>query len=176
MLLEWTRNRKGARPRAGKPGAQFLPEWRKVAVPAIGAPYSERAIRTACRLAGAHGEVDIRLIYVMEVPRALAMATPLPGEEALAEQFLSQGREQAMQRGVPVGTDVIRGRESVETLLKYLKQNEYDLVILGSRADEVRGLPLSITREIFRRAPCAVLLDHMGAGEPEKEASPSTTG
>lgn len=173
MLLEWTRNRRGNRPRAGSQAAQFLPKWRKVAVPAIGAPYSERGIRAACRLAKGDDEVDIRLIYVMEVPRALAMATPLPGEEALAEQFLSEGREQAMQRGVAVGTDVIRGREAVETLLRYLKQNEYDLVVLGSRADEVRGLPLSITREIFRRAPCPVLIDHIGAGEPQAEGPPA---
>lgn len=170
MLFDWTR-RRGGNPNAGNQPAQFLPHWRKVAVPAIGAPYSERAIRTACRLAKGNDQIDIRLVYVMEVPRALAMATPLPGEEAFAEQFLSQGREQAIQRGVAIGTDVIRGREAVETLLRYLRQNEFDLVILGSRADEVRGLPLSITREIFLRAGCSAMLDHMGAGDPESDAA-----
>lgn len=172
MLRAWSRDGRAGKPRSGGQASQFLPPWRKVAVPAIGAPFSERAIRAVCRLADGNLGVDIRLVYVMEVPRALAMAAPLPGEEALAEQFLSQARELAMMRDVIVATDVTRGREAVDTLVRYLKQNEFDLVVLGSRADEVRGLPLSITREIFRRAPCAVLLDHVGAAELEAQTPP----
>jgi nucleotide-binding universal stress UspA family protein len=141
----------------------MLPAWRKIVVPAIGAPYSERAIQAACRLAEGVAGADVRLIYVMEVPRALAMATPLPGEEALAEQFLAQGREQAQSFDVPIVVDVIRGRIAIDTLIRYLTQHEIDLLVLGSRADEVRGLPVSITQEIFSRAPCPVILDHIGA-------------
>src|SRR5579872_3621734 len=158
MLLAWTKRGRDGRPRPG--GGQpmrFLPGWRKIAVPAFGAPYSERAIQAACRVVDGIESAEVRLVYVLEVPRALAMATPLPGEEAFAEQFLSQGREQAAGFDAFVTTDVIRGREAVDTLLRYLKQNEIDLVVLGSRADEIRGLPLSMTREILHRAPCAVL-------------------
>lgn len=149
---------------------RFLPAWRKVAVPAFGAPYSERAVQAACRMVDGIETAEVRLVYILEVPRALAIATALPGEEAFAEQFLSQGREHAAGFDAFVTTDVIRGREAVDTFIRYVKQNEIDLVVLGSRVDEVRGLPLAITREIFNRAPCAVLLDHIAA---EQETTPA---
>src|SRR5579883_1951186 len=162
MLKAWSIRGQGGRPRPGSGQAQrLLPEWRKIAVPAFGAPYSERAIQAACRVADGAAGAEVRLVYIMEVPRALAMASELPGEQAFAEQFLSQGREYTTGLGIAVTTDVIRGREAVETLVRYLKQNEFDLVVLGSRADEVRGLPVSVTREIFSRSPCDVLLDHI---------------
>ncbi len=173
MLLEWTKRGRDGRPRPGNGTAmRFLPKWRKIAVPAFGAPYSERAIQAACRVVDGVESAEVRLVYVLEVPRALAMATPLPGEEALAEQFLSQGRDQAAGFDAFVTTDVVRGREAVDTLVRYLKQAEIDLVVLGSRADEVRGLPLSVTREIFSRSPCPVLLDHIAAEtEPSSESA-----
>jgi len=175
MRLDWRLPGRPASDRAADTARMrhALPQWHRIAVPAFGAPFSGRSVRAACRLAqmsdGKTDGCDVRLVYVIEVPRALSIATELPGEEALAEQFLEQARQRAYLSGSTAMTDVLRGREAVETLIRHVRQSEIDLLVLGSRTDEVRGLPISLTRQLLARAPCAVLLDHIGGENAEED-------
>jgi nucleotide-binding universal stress UspA family protein len=99
----------------------------------------------------------------MDVPRALAIAAPLPGEEGDAEDILSAGQDIAAREGMRAGAEVIRGRETVDTLVKYVNQHNIDLVVLGFRPDELRGLTQGLCRELYQRVPCAVLVDYIPA-------------
>ena len=144
-------------------GAALLPKWRKVVVPATGAPFSVRSIRTACRLVDAAEGGEVRLVYVMEVPRALAIQASLPGEDAQAQNVLADGLDHARLYGAPASTEVLRGREAAETLLRYVSQQGIDMMVLGARPDEVRGLPSTLTAELFERLSCPIVLDYISA-------------
>ncbi len=152
-------------PSAGpKRAVQLLPLFRKIVVPATGAPFSQRALRTACRMAYGHSDVQIMLVYVMEVPRAFSLAASMPGEEALADNVLDSGAHLVREYGCTASTDVQRGREIADTLLKFVAQNDANLLVLGARPDTVRGVPINLARELYDRAPCPVILDYI-AGE-----------
>ena len=82
------------------PGGSLLTKWRHIFVPAIGAPFSMRAIQAACRLALNAPGAEMRLVYVIEVPRSFALEAALPGDEAMAEDALGYGVEAARSYGV----------------------------------------------------------------------------
>jgi nucleotide-binding universal stress UspA family protein len=151
---------------------QLLPRFRKVIVPAAGAHFAKRALRTACRMARLNADAEIRLVYLIEVPRAFAIAAMLPGEEALADDVLATGARVVEGFGCRVTTDIQRGREFGETLIKYLAQQDADLLVIGARPDGLRGLPLDLARDIYDRAGIAVILDY-NAGDPTSTAAPA---
>ena len=149
--------------KANVPGGCLLPQWRKIVVPAIGAPYSLRSIELASRILSDSPESELHLVYVIDVPRALALHAALPTEESLAQNVLANGLEAARSWGAPATTEVLRGREATETLLKYTLQSEADMIVLGARPDELRGLPSDVARDRVERAECPVIVDYIAA-------------
>jgi len=147
----------------GAPDEPLLPSWRKVVVPAIGQPYSMRSIEVACRLAADSPDSEVNLVYVIDVPRALALHASLPADESHAQNVLAAGLEATRSWGVHATTEVLRGREAIETLLKFAVEKEIDLLVLGGRPDELRGLTRATTREIVQRAECPVIVDYIAA-------------
>jgi nucleotide-binding universal stress UspA family protein len=137
--------------------------WKRVLVPAIGRPYSGRGIEVACRLARSSG-ASVHLAYVMEIPRSLVIEASIPDVEALAASVLHDGEEAARQYKVPVVSTIYRTRNASDGVLKLIKEAECDLLVLGARPDEMRGLPADLTKLLFETAPCEVVLDYI-AGE-----------
>ena len=154
---------------------QLLPRFRKVVVPAAGAPYAQRALRTACRLARMQAGAEVHLVYLIEVPRAFALAASLPGEEALADDVLSAGQRTVEGYGCAAISEIQRGRDLSGTLLKYLAQQDADLLVLGARPDGIRGLPLDLAREMYDHATVPVILDYI-AGDIPRAHETATTG
>jgi nucleotide-binding universal stress UspA family protein len=144
----------------------LLPRFRKLVVPAAGAPFSNRVIRKACRLARMNPDAEVHLVYLIEVPRAFALAASLPGDEAMADDVLSSGRRATEHFGVNVVTEIQRGREFGEALLKYIAQQDCDLIILGVLSDGSRGLPLPLAREVYDRAGIPAILDYITGTRP----------
>ena len=145
-------------------------KFHRIAVPASAAPYSMRSLQTAIRLADGASDAEIRLVYVIEVPRAFALGAQLPGEEAISARTLSQARRFVEDQGWRATAEVLRGRDMAETVLKYIVQQEIDLLVLGSRPDTVRGLPLDLARDLYDRAPCEAVIDYI-AGERGQAAA-----
>ncbi len=139
----------------------LIPSWHKIIIPASGAPFSLRSVQNAARFAAKCPGCEVRLLYVIEVPRAFALQAPMPGEDSQAQTVLADGLEEARRCNLDATTEVLRVREVVDGLLKYIDQQEGDLVILGVRPDEVRGLPSDIATQIFRRSPCEVIVDYI---------------
>jgi CIC family chloride channel protein len=137
--------------------------WKRVLVPAMGRPYSVRSIELACRLART-SNATVHLAYVMEVPRSMVIEASIPDIEVLAESVLQDGEDVARQYKVPVISSVYRTRNADDGILKLIKEAECDLLVLGARPDEARGLPRDLIRQLFRSAPCEVVLDYI-AGE-----------
>jgi nucleotide-binding universal stress UspA family protein len=137
--------------------------WTRVLVPSLGRPYSMRGLEVACRLART-SNATIHLAYVMEVPRSLVIEASIPDVEALAASVLKDAEDFATTYRIPVTSTVYRTRNAGDGILKLIHEAECDLLVLGARPDEMRGLPRDLTRQLFETAPCEVVLDYI-AGE-----------
>lgn len=137
--------------------------WRRVLVPAIARPYSARSLEVACRLAKSSG-ATVHLAYVMEIPRSMVLNAQMPEVEELAASVLQRGEEIVRQYRVPVISSIYRTRSADDGILKLVHEAECDLLVLGARPDETRGLPRELTQQLFRAATCEVVLDYI-AGE-----------
>lgn len=135
-------------------------QWKNVLVPAVDAPYSMRSLEVAYRLAQGTGGA-VKLAFVVEVPRALPLDAVLPNSESVASSALDAAREAARPYRVTVEPFVHRTRNARDGILKLITQENVDLMVLGGRPDGLRGLPSDLTRELFRRAPCEVVLDYI---------------
>ena len=135
-------------------------QWKRVLVPALDMPYSMRSLEVAYRLAqGTSGTVN--LAFILEVPRALPLDAALPEAEIVASSALDDARQAAVPFKVTVEPFVHRTRNAADGILKLITQENIDLLVLGGRPDGLRGLPKDLTRELFRRATCEVVLDYI---------------
>ncbi|MGO8673037.1 MAG: universal stress protein [Capsulimonadaceae bacterium] len=160
-----TARRSGQRKSADTPRQQFYDNrcWRRILVPAAAQPYSTRSLEVACRLAQTSG-ATVHLAFMMEIPRSLPLNASIPDLEALAASVLKDGEDVARQYHVPVISTVHRMRAACEGVLKLLAEADCDLLVLGARPDETRGLPRDVARRLFECAPSEVVLDYI-AGE-----------
>lgn len=137
--------------------------WKRVLAPAVDTPYSMRSLEVAYRLAQGTG-ATVHLAFVIEVPRSLPLEAALPDAEGVAAMALRDAQEAARPYNVPVEAFVHRTRSAPEGILKLIGQASIDLLVLGGRPDALRGLPSELIKDLFRRAPCEVVLDYI-AGE-----------
>lgn len=133
---------------------------KRILVPTVGAPYSERGVELACRL-GVEQKAEIVLIYVLEVPRTLPLGTPLPQDEPKAQEALQRAQEIVTLHGLPLIAKVERAREAGEGILHAAKDYEADLIVLGVRprvgaAADLLGRTSTL---LLRRAACEVIID-----------------
>ncbi len=142
----------------------LLKAWKRIVVPTLAAPFSMRSIQAGCKLVDPDIGTEMRLIFLIEVPRSAPLHATLPFEERMAEDVLEPAAVFAQRHGVRAQTEVVRGRDAVEALLRYVAQHNVDLLVLGARPDGTRGLPITLCREIYQRATCEVLLDFMPTG------------
>jgi nucleotide-binding universal stress UspA family protein len=132
-------------------------------VPAFDNPFSLRSVEVATRLAGST-KGAVLLAYFVEVPRALALDASIPESEIVASECLEQARDSAVLLQVPTDIFVHRTRSARDGILKLIAEEKVDLIVLGGRADNARGLSHDLIRELFERAPCEVVLDFIPAG------------
>ena len=118
-----------------------------------------------------HADSEVWLVYCIEVPRAFAMAAMLPGEEAMADDVLATGAVTVENYGCKVTTEIQRGLDFSETLIKYAAQHSADLIVLGARSDGLRGLPLHVAREVYDRMTVPVILDFFAGASNAKPSS-----
>jgi nucleotide-binding universal stress UspA family protein len=135
-------------------------QWKNVLVPALDNPYSMRSLEVAYRLAQGTGAA-VKLAFVVEVPRALPLDAAMPDSETVASSALDAAREAARPFRVQIEPFVHRTRNARDGILKLITQENVDLLVLGGRPDGLRGLPSDLTRELFRRSPCEVVLDYI---------------
>lgn len=147
-------------------GRSVLPPktFKRVLVPATAVSgYSEAAIRLACRLAGtvAGPAARILLVYIIEVPRTLALDAPMPTEEGEANRALTQAAEQVKRQGLQAATQVRKSRTTLDETLRAIQEEKADLTVVTIPPDPRNaGTPyssLALTNEMTRRAACEVV-------------------
>jgi nucleotide-binding universal stress UspA family protein len=80
-------------------------------------------------------------------------------DEEAAESVLQTAREVASEHNIELETEQIRGRPD-RAIVKYVEDNEYDLVVLGSHGRDgvARVLLGSVAEKVVRRSPIPVLV------------------
>ncbi len=135
-------------------------QWRRMLIPAVDQPYSDRALDIAFRLA-AGTDIRIQLAYLIEVPRILALDAALPDSEAVAATALNIAERAAISYHVHVESVIHRTRKAHDRILSLIPEEKIDLLVLGARPDRTRGLPGDMARELFLAAPCEVIVDYI---------------
>jgi nucleotide-binding universal stress UspA family protein len=140
----------------------------KILVPVRGSSYNERAVELACRL-GADQKAEIVATYIIEVPLALPLSTPLVPEEKAGEEVLARAKEIIEHHGLTAQTVMRRDRDVARGILHAAQDLDCDMVILGINpknlaAGESVG---KATEQLLRKSRIEVIVD-MHPEVPEK--------
>jgi nucleotide-binding universal stress UspA family protein len=129
---------------------------RCIIVPILDLFFTERAVELACRM-GKQQNAGIVLAYMVEVPRLVALDSPLPDEvEERAQQALKHAESIVQMHGLKTMATIMRAREANEGIGQLVNTYKGDIVVLGVQAVE-RHLPSIFTRTadaLMRRPPC----------------------
>ena len=161
-LLRWMFHVPKPIPLAAAKARRALGAIKRILVPTSGTDYSTRGIELACRL-GEEQKAEIYLINVIEVPRTLPMAAPLPVAEAKAQEVLKQGEAIITLRGLQAKAEVRRGRVAGEEIIRAAKDWDAEMIVMGIRsqirmAQEILGRTSDL---VLRRAHCEVVLEKL---------------
>lgn len=146
---------------------------KKILVAIDGSDYAKKAITTGCDIAKQY-TADLTLIHVMTrvgsavVPESLreyvnmehVQITDHDLLQGVAEQILEQGTNQAQEQGVSSATTTLEVGNPAHKIADYAKQNDIDLIVIGSRGlSDLGGLLLgSVSHKVAHLAACSCLL------------------
>jgi len=135
---------------------------KKIMVPTVGLPYTERSVELACRLGEAQ-KAEILLTYVLEVPRTMPLGIPLPDAEEKANNALERAAGIVSLHGLPTQSIVQRARMAGEDIVKAAKELNIDMIVIGIQQEESGGGGyLSKTAEaILKHSSCEVIIDKL---------------
>nr|NGX27489.1 putative amino acid permease YhdG [Chlamydiota bacterium] len=139
--------------------SDFKPlEIKNILVPTKGGAETE-TVQMACEIAKVHG-AKVTAIHLVQVPYSLPLESPMPYRLLIGESILQRAEAIAREFGVEIETEILRARQIDDTILQYLEEKEFDLLVLGavkSQDDPHAGLGI-ITERILRAAPCRVFV------------------
>ena len=137
---------------------------RRILVPTIDHPASERAVELACRLAEPQ-RAEIILTYVYEVPLILPLDAPMPEQRKRAEQALADAAQIVALHGLKSRSRQLPARSAGDGIIRIAKEEGVDLIVLSlTPKQRPGGGTIGATAEtLLRRAPCEVLMDKLPA-------------
>jgi anti-anti-sigma regulatory factor/nucleotide-binding universal stress UspA family protein len=139
-----------------------------VLVPLFGPGDAEVGVRLGSRIA-ARGRAVLHLLYVVPVPRALPLGTPLGESGATAQSELSAGEAIARQANLVAVRHIQQTRSLSEAILQSARSVPADVIAIGLRdlaeREELGWEEMVLT--LLRQAPCEVIIAR-GAREQER--------
>jgi nucleotide-binding universal stress UspA family protein len=137
----------------------------KILVPVRGSSYNERAVELACRL-GTDQQAQVIATYVIVVPLALPLSTPLPPEEKLGAEVLERARAIIEHHGMQPVTVVQRERDVARGVLRVAQDHDVDMVVLGINPKQLAAGESvgKATEHLLRKSHIEVIVD-MHPGE-----------
>jgi len=165
-LLIWMLRLPANIPAAAAKARRSVFAIKRILVPTVGLPYSERAVELACRL-GQEQKADVILVHVVEVPRTMPLGVPLPEAEAEAAKALERAESIVTLHGLKSQKILQRARIAGEEIARIPAKEEADMIVLGARAkvglrDEILGRTSDL---VLRHAPCEVIIDKLPGSE-----------
>ncbi|MBI3359015.1 MAG: universal stress protein [Nitrospirae bacterium] len=135
---------------------------KKIMVPTVGLPHTERSVELACRL-GRKQMAEIYLIYILEVPRTMPLGVPLSDAEKEAEAALERATQIVLLHNLPMQKLIHRARVAGDDIAKLAKDMEMDMIVLGIQEEAGSHIdPLNKTANaILKIASCEVIIDKL---------------
>lgn len=132
-------------------------EVKKILVPTKGGPETE-SVQLACELAKFH-KAQLTAIHMIQVPYSLPLDTPMPYRMVIAQAVLQRAEAIASEFNVDIQTSIFRCRQIDESILQYLAENDFDLLVIGAERTAAASYGLgAVTDRILRAAPCRVFV------------------
>ncbi|EQD25071.1 MAG: Amino acid permease-associated region, partial [Leptospirillum sp. Group IV 'UBA BS'] len=79
------------------------------------------------------------VVTVLEVPLSVPLAAPLPAEEQAARQTLALCQAIGVERDVLVDTRLLRGRSAGEVLVRTLRREKADTLVINDTGSAIAG-------------------------------------
>jgi len=136
-------------------------------VPLFEGMHYERAIALAMQLAREQ-KAQIHFLYLLEVPKALPMGSPLPEAEAAAKIALEKVEAEVRKRNsVPVSSHVERVRDIGPGIIQSAQNLNADIIIFSVDPSHpaFRDRLEHTFSVLLERAPCEVILNRLKAKE-----------
>lgn len=130
-----------------------------ILVPVDGSTACHQALAVAADL-GKRTKAHVHLLYVIEVPRSIALDATLEGELQRAEDILERAERIAEGYGVTVEGELVQARQAGHAIVDEAVERGVDVVILGIGYDRPYGR-FEIGREaqyVLEHAPTQVWL------------------
>ncbi|RLT36350.1 MAG: universal stress protein [Chloroflexi bacterium] len=135
-----------------------------------GSDASYGAVIAACDLAK-RSKATVSVLYVIEVPRSVALDAALDAELQRGEEILAKAEHLAAERGIPVQADLIQARQAGHAVVDEAIDRGVDAIVLGVEYHRPLGqftlgrLPLYV----LEHAPTQVWLIRYPASDMARE-------
>ena len=132
---------------------------RRLLVPIDGSEASYSALASVSDIARIH-RADVEALYVIEVPRSLAVDADLPGEFDRGEEILWRAEEVAKQHKMKLDASMCQARQAGHAVVDEAIEGGMDAIVVGVDYHRPHGrfrlgrLP----QYILAHAPCEVWL------------------
>jgi|GEM_PF-438779 len=135
--------------------------WKQILVCIDESSESQEALIAACETAKAWN-AGLTIITVANIPDWASLygadSTLLQGGFDIYLPVLVKAQEEAKKRGLIVKSELLYGNPA-ESIINYLKLNQYDLVVLGCKhKSSINRLLGSVASKIVSYSPCSVLI------------------
>ncbi|MGO4887356.1 universal stress protein [Anaerobacillus sp. MEB173] len=136
--------------------------FNKIMLAADGSAHSIRAAEKAIELAKASVNTQVTVVYIVD--GSTSKADVLRSWDALGiagqrKQKLAAIERQAKEAKINYEVKILRG-EPGPTIVKYANENEFDLVVIGSRGlNTLQEMVLgSVSHKVAKRVHCPVMI------------------
>ncbi len=135
---------------------------RKILVPVLADPYSQRGVELACRL-GQEQQAELVLAYVFEVPLISPLNASMPEEEARAEQALTEAEDIVKLHDLKYQKRTRAARRAADAIIDIAREEEADLIVVGLIPKQrPSGAAIGATTDwLLRHPPCEIIVDRV---------------
>lgn len=138
-------------------------QYRRILVPIRGHSGDRRALDLAGILA-AKRNLEVVLVYVVEVKQSLPLDADMPQEVAEGETRLAEAERYARGQADPkihkVTPELLQARTAGAAIVDEAIERDCDLIVMACRLDDHLGQPTlgETAKYVLRAAPCEVIL------------------
>ncbi|MEX2376166.1 MAG: universal stress protein [Dehalococcoidia bacterium] len=115
-----------------------VPPVKSILVPVDGSEASQQALAVAADLAR-RNRAEVHLLYVIEMPRSMALDATVEGELQHAETILERAETLTEGLGISVTGDLVQARQAGHAIVDEARERGVDVVIMGVAYDRPYG-------------------------------------
>lgn len=143
-------------------------QYRRILVPITGGSGDRRALDLACVLASKKN-LEVFLVYVVEVKQSLPLDADMPQEVGVGEQCLAVAEMYARGEAEPkihkIMPELLQARTAGAAIVDEAIERDCDVIVMACKINENLGQPTlgETANYVLRTAPCEVILTREAA-------------